>query len=446
MKDNKKILPELCFPGFEELWIYSRMGDLFSFKITNSFSRDNLNYKNGMVKNIHYGDIHTKFQTLFDATIETVPFINPNLDIQKIKEDNYCQEGDLVFADASEDLADVGKSIEIINLNNERLVSGLHTILARPNSKFCHSGFLGYLFKSDFIRKQIQKESQGSKVLSISATRLSNLIIHYPLSTINSAKIASCLSSIDEVITAHIQKLEVLKDHKKGLMQNLFPHASTGSATAETVPKWRFKEFENDGEWEEKMLGDMTLKIGSGVTPSGGEAKYKESGRPFVRSQNVGWGIFILDNVVFIDEETHQNSKNTEIELEDVLLNITGASIGRSVVANHKVAGGNVNQHVCIIRTQRDSLEPNFLCQYLISNIGQKQIGSFQAGGNRQGLNFAQIRSFIISIPTSIKEQQKIANCLSSLDALITAQSEKIEQLKLHKKGLMQGVFPKVND
>jgi len=251
-------------------------------------------------------------------------------------------------------------------------------------------------------------------------------------------KIAYCLSSLDEVIAAYNQKLEGLKDHKKGLMQNLFPQEG------ETVPKWRFKEFEEDGEWEEKMLGDMTLKIGSGVTPSGGEAKYKKSGRPFVRSQNVGWGIFILDSVVFIDEETHQNSKNTEIELEDVLLNITGASIGRSVVANHKVAGGNVNQHVCIIRTNRDSLEPFFLCQYLISNIGQKQIDSFQAGGNRQGLNFAQIRSFLFSIPSSIKEQQKIAECLSSLDELITSQSEKIEQLRLHKWGLMQGLFPKI--
>ena len=280
--------------------------------------------------------------------------------------------------------------------------------------------------------------------------KLDIIPIPLPKNPAEQQKIASCLSSLDEVIAAHSQKLELLKDHKKGLMQNLFPHPSTssgGGSMAEPVeakvPKFRFKEFENDEEWVEKKLGELTLKVGSGVTPLGGETVYKKNGRPFVRSQNVGWGIFLLENVAFIDEETHQDSISTEIKVDDVLLNITGASIGRSAVANKKISGGNVNQHVCIIRTQKKFLNPFFLCQYLISNYGQKQIDSFQAGGNRQGLNFAQIRSLSIPIPPTILEQQKIAACLSSLDALIAAQMEKIEQLKLHKKGLMQGLFPK---
>jgi len=218
---------KLTFSDVDEGWVTTRLGDVVSFKVTNSFSRDKMNYKSGNVKNIHYGDIHTKFQTLFDIEKENVPFINPNIDIQKIKEDSYCQEGDLILADASEDLADVGKSIEIINLNNKELVSGLHTILARPNKGLFPKGFIGYLFKSDFIRKQIQKESQGTKVLSISATRLQNLIIHYPLSIIHSNKIASCLSAVDELITAQGEKIEQLKQHKKGLMQGLFPKSIT---------------------------------------------------------------------------------------------------------------------------------------------------------------------------------------------------------------------------
>lgn len=253
-------------------------------------------------------------------------------------------------------------------------------------------------------------------------------------------KIGSCLSSLDELIAAHTDKLETLKDHKKGLMQQLFP------AEGEAVPKLRFKEFEKDGEWMEKTLGNMTEKVGSGTTPLGGDANYKKDGRPFVRSQNVGWGVFILKDIAYIDEQTHHNSIATEIKLGDVLLNITGASIGRSAIVDYRVNGGNVNQHVCIIRTIKDILFPAYLNQYLISSNGQKQIDSYQAGGNRQGLNFAQIRAFLIPIPPTKNEQQKIANFLSSIDDEITALAQKIEGLKEHKKGLMQGLFPNINE
>jgi type I restriction enzyme S subunit len=167
------------------------------------------------------------------------------------------------------------------------------------------------------------------------------------------------------------------------------------------------------------------------------------SGRPFVRSQNIGWGILLLEDIAFINEETHSTFLSSEIELNDVLLNITGASIGRSAIANKAIAKGNVNQHVCIIRT-KDTLNSVFLNQHLISQNGQNQIDSFQAGGNRQGLNFSQIRSLEIPIPPDKKEQQKIASCLSAVDELITAQHEKIEQLQQHKRGLMQGLFPRI--
>ncbi len=212
-------------------------------------------------------------------------------------------------------------------------------------------------------------------------------------------------------------------------------------ATVENQPRLRFPEFQNAGEWEDGELGPKASKVGSGITPTGGDNNYKQAGRPFVRSQNVGWGILLLDDVAYIDEETHTSFDSTEIKVRDVLLNITGASIGRSAVADERIAGGNVNQHVCIIRTKPDELNPFFLNQYLISQRGQKQIDSFQAGGNRQGLNFSQIRSFTVPLP-SLPEQQRIASCLSSLDALITAETQKLEALKLHKKGLMQQLFP----
>lgn len=253
-------------------------------------------------------------------------------------------------------------------------------------------------------------------------------------------KIADCLSSLDELITAETQKLDALKTHKKGLMQQVFPREG------ETVPRLRFPEFREAEEWEKFELGPLATKVGSGITPTGGDRNYKTSGRPFVRSQNIGWGELILGDVAFIDEETHQSFDSTEIKVSDVLLNITGASIGRSAVADSRIAGGNVNQHVCIIRVKRGELNPVLLNQFLISDRGQKQIDSFQAGGNRQGLNFAQIRSFEIPLPPTEDEQRRIAECLSSLDNLIAAQSQKIDSLKTHKKGLMQQLFPVLDE
>ena len=170
------------------------------------------------------------------------------------------------------------------------------------------------------------------------------------------------------------------------------------------------------------------------MTPRGGEAVYKSEGHPFVRSQNVGLGHLILDDIAYIDENTHQRQKNTELQLDDVLLNITGASIGRSALVNQQIVGGNVNQHVCIIRANK-KLIPSFLCNFLLSQYGQKQIESFQAGGNRQGLNFEQIKSIKIGLP-SVEEQKKIADLLLLIERRITTQNKIIEKLQSLIKGL----------
>lgn len=189
-------------------------------------------------------------------------------------------------------------------------------------------------------------------------------------------------------------------------------------------------------DWEVGYLGDKTKKVGSGITPTGGEKVYKREGRPFLRSQNIGWGTLLMDDVAFIDDATHETFKTTEIEIHDVFLNITGASIGRSAIANARVEGGNVNQHVCIIRTIQQQLNPHFLNYFLLSNAGQQQIDSFQAGGNRQGLNFGQIRSFCLPIP-SLPEQTAITTVLSDTDVLI----EKLEELIAKKKNIKQGAM-----
>lgn len=165
-------------------------------------------------------------------------------------------------------------------------------------------------------------------------------------------------------------------------------------------------------------LADVTTRIGSGITPRGGSAVYKTSGRPFVRSQNVGWGDLRIDDLAFLDETTHFTFAGSEIRVGDVLLNITGASIGRSAVATPDLDGGNVNQHVCEIRL-KSSFNPHFVCAVLNSQIGQRQIDTFQAGGNRQGLNFQQVGS--IRIPRlGISDQDAVANAINHTDELVS--------------------------
>ena len=190
-------------------------------------------------------------------------------------------------------------------------------------------------------------------------------------------------------------------------------------------------------DWDDVSLGDKTTKVGSGITPTGGSKVYKQEGRPFLRSQNVGWGTLLMEDIAFIDDATHETFKATEIESDDVFLNITGASIGRSAIADARVKGGNVNQHVCIIRTNQERLHPRFLNYFLLSKAGQRQIDSFQAGGNRQGLNFGQIRSFRLPLPPTVDEQRAIARALGDVDALLGA----LEQLIAKKRDLKQAAM-----
>jgi type I restriction enzyme S subunit len=206
-----------AFPDWEE----KKLGKSYESIPTNSYSREDLNYDSGEIKNIHYGDIHTKFSTLFDIKKEKVPFLNSEIISIKNFENGLCKEGDLVLADASEDTADVGKCIELIKLNNEKVVAGLHTILLRPNLDEISSGFGGYLLSSPEIKIQIARIAQGSKVYSISSRRLLDLKVKLPRPE-EQKKIVGFLSSIDEQITLIKQQIELALRFKKGLLQQMF--------------------------------------------------------------------------------------------------------------------------------------------------------------------------------------------------------------------------------
>lgn len=443
-KKKAPLVPKLRFKEFaaDGEWEVDIFDALYTFKTTNSLSRDNLNYRRGTVKNTHYGDIHTKFSAHFDINKEIVPYINDDEFIGKIKESSYCTVGDLIFADASEDLKDIGKCIEIVNLNNEKLLSGLHTLLARPNGNNFVGGFCGHLFQSAYIRTQVQKEAQGTKILGISASRLSKINVCYP--KINEKprlseqqRISDCLTSLDENITAESQKLEALTAHKKALMQKLFP------AEGEKVPALRFKEFAGAGEWEEKRLGELCKFVRG---PFGGALK-KEI---FVKS---GYAVYEQSHAIynqfesfryFITHEKYAELKRFAVETNDIIMSCSG-TMAKFAIIPEKSPIGVINQALLKL-TVNISTNIQFIKIFLESSIIQNKLLSQSAGGAIQNVvSVDQLKNILFCIPSS-SEQQRIADCLTSLDEYITAQGQKIALLKEHKKGLMQQLFPRMEE
>lgn len=199
----------------------------------------------------------------------------------------------------------------------------------------------------------------------------------------------------------------------------------------------RFPGFE--GEWESKKLGEITDKVNSGKTPLGGEAVYTKKGVLFIRSQNVNNDKLELDNSIFIPESVNNQMKNSIVKPNDILLNITGASLGRSCVAPNDFEIGNVNQHVCIIRLEKQ-YNPRFLQPLFSSKKGQIIFTSLQTGSGREGLNFESIKGIKLFIPIT-DEQQKISNFLGQINERIQTQNKIIEQLQTLIKGLCQEII-----
>ncbi|MDG1276003.1 MAG: restriction endonuclease subunit S [Algoriphagus sp.] len=299
----------------------------------------------------------------------------------------------------------------------------------------CSGLFVYYsmLHRSDLLSQKAVR----STVLSLRLPILQDFPIEIPNKTQEQQKIASCLSSLDELITAHSQKLELLKDHKKGLMQNLFPQEG------ETVPKVRFKEFENDGEWLEKKLGEV-FSIFQGFAFSSDDNA--TNGTRWLKIADVGIQEMKNDTQSFLPKSFQEQFDKFLVKKGDFVLALTRPILnGQLKIAEVDETFHNalLNQRVGKIVSDNNT---SFVYYLLQTAEMVNSINNNIAGNEPPNLSFQQIENILILIPPTTSEQQIIASCLSSLDALITAQAEKIKQLNLHKKGLMQGVFPKIQD
>lgn len=279
--------------------------------------------------------------------------------------------------------------------------------------------FVNYLYRS----LDISKHSAKTGVPGLNRNDLHTLKIAVPPLP-EQQKIAAILSTWDRAIELTEKLIAAKQKRKQALMQQLL----TG--------KVRFKEFTKLGEWRVTKLGSVAVKVGSGITPRGGQSTYLASGVPFIRSQNVLSGKLDLTDIAYLSEEQHSQMENSQVQPLDVLLNITGASIGRCAKVPAGFPTANVNQHVCIIRP-KETLDPDYLSNLLNSWFGQKLVFQSQAGGNREGLNYEQIRSFKFVLPP-IAEQRRLGELLAASDAEIEVLHRKVDRLKQQKRGLMQ--------
>jgi type I restriction enzyme S subunit len=245
---------------------------------------------------------------------------------------------------------------------------------------------------------------------------------------------------IDQLVSITQKKIDLLKERRSSLInevvtKGLNPNVELKDSGVEWIG-------EIPRHWVVSGLGFQTMKIGSGSTPRGGSEVYVESGIPFIRSQNVHFDGLRLEDVSYIDEETHGSMRGSQVLLNDVLLNITGGSIGRCCVVKEVDVEMNVNQHVCIIRT-KDSLNSHFLNYILSSEVGQTQVTYNVSGGNREGLTGEGIRGFKVTLPP-LPEQEEIVRYLDTktqeIDQLVSIEEKRIETLKEYRQCLISEV------
>ncbi|MCK4661719.1 MAG: restriction endonuclease subunit S [Bacteroidales bacterium] len=266
-----------------------------------------------------------------------------------------------------------------------------------------------------------------------------------PKSTKEQQKIAEILSKVDKAIEQTESLITKYQGIKTGLMQDLLTKGIDENGNIRSEETHEFKDSELGRipkEWDCLTINDIAERLRSGVTPRGGSNVYQKEGVMLIRSQNIYPYGFKNNDVAFISEEINNRMKGSELKTFDVLLNITGASIGRSTFIPIGFPNSNVNQHVCSIRLKKSSLEMAiYLSSYLNSIYGQNQIMQNNAGSNREGINYTQIREIKLPYFNNENELLHFYKLINKSTVRIQTEQTKLQKLQKIKTALMQDLL-----
>jgi type I restriction enzyme S subunit len=297
--------------------------------------------------------------------------------------------------------------------------------------------FVASILGSDKGRAALSKLAKGSSgsMKNITKPDVLAFLVVVP-SPAEQQKIAECLCSVDVLMAAQARKVAALKTYKKGLMQQLFPREG------ETQPRLRFSEFQSDGEWLVLPLAELADKIMVGIASAATHA-YREAGVLMLRNQNIKEGKIDDSSLLFIDPAYEMAHKNKRLRAGDVITVRTGYP-GLSAVVTERYHNAQCFTSP-ITRPKKTVLGADYLCAFINSDLGKRFILGAEAGGAQKNVNAGALEALPVCFP-NLEEQHRIASCLSSLDTLITAETQKHEALKTHKKGLMQQIFPSLDE
>ena len=405
---TKTLVPELRFPEFRGAveWEELTIGDVGSFYYGKSAPKWSLE-ENAPTQCVRYGELYTRF----GATI-TETYSRTNIDPQKLR---FSKGGEILVPRVGERPDEFGRCCSYLPLKNIAIGEMISVFETTQNPLF-----YTYYFRN--LWAQFAKVVEGQNVKNLYYNVLERLRIGQP-TTPEQQKIADCLSSIDELITAHTQKHEVLKAHKKGLMQQLFP------AEGETVPKLRFPEFRGTGEWRKAKLDDERI------------SEFIKDRIPldqiniesYISTEN------LLPEYAGIKAATKlpPSGSFTRFKKKDVLISNIRPYLKKIWQAQ---MDGSASNDLIVIRAKNKVID-NFLIQVLRNDRFINYVMKGAKGVKMPRGDISSIKKYLLCYPPN-KEQQKITTCLSSIDNLIITQAQKIESLKTHKKALMQQLFP----
>jgi type I restriction enzyme S subunit len=352
-------------------------------------------------------------------------------------------EGDVLITKDSEAWNDIGVPA-LVRESADDLVSGYHLALLRPFPQRIAGEFLFRSLQSVGVQYQFHVEANGVTRYGLSHAAIKSVWLPAaPLS--EQAAIVRFLDHVDRRIRRYIRA----KQKQIKLLEELKAAIIHRAVTRGLDPNVRLKpsgvEWLGDvpEHWELVALRYLATKFGSGVTPRGGAQVYQAEGVPFIRSQNVHFGGLRLDTVARLSRLLHEQMAATHVRPSDVLLNITGASLGRACAVPENFVEGSVNQHVCIIRPRRSRIDPQYLAAFLSTPEMQTRIYLSQNGSSREGLTLRDIRALPVLVPP-LEEQRAIIHwaggATAGIDQAITRAGHETDLLREYRTRLIADV------